>query len=286
MVFNKGKRTTSVVVAIVIEILAIIFSFFTFFTLNENQLLYLSSTGAQVIASLLGLTITGYIFFEPKLDEEVREDDTLLDTINSLKSLFRKYLLEVGIISFAAITSCVINIILGSSTILAWRCVNNFMLNNAVILFFLSIIEIGLFVWTVLDPNRNKKISDLEKQAAETDYKKQSENDVGETEGDLSEFLKTYIEIEKTLEKISNKIFAEGSWHNNSGPQKRSVHLSLKMLSSIGVISSPLLSEIDYLRRYRNLVVHSSEATVTETACKNARKILNELKVLCEELNI
>ena len=35
--------------------------------LNETQIMYLSSTLAQVCAALFGLTITGYIFLEDKL---------------------------------------------------------------------------------------------------------------------------------------------------------------------------------------------------------------------------
>jgi len=286
MFFYHGKKAVSIVVAIVIEVLVLIFSYFTHFPLNENQILYLSSTGAQVIASLLGLTITGYSFLEPRLEDEVQADQTLVDTIKSLKISFRKHLFEVGVISLATLTLCVINIILGTNIIFFCKYINNFILNNTVILFFLSVIEIALFVWTVLDPNRNEIISDKEKRAAETDYKNQHENNMYEPQGDLSEFLNTYIEIENILKKISNKMFSQGAWHNNSDPQKRSVHLNLKMLSSIGAIPSPLLSEIDSLRRYRNLVVHSSEVTVTETACKNAKIILNELEALRKKLGI
>lgn len=280
MIFNKCNKILLIILFVIIEVIVVVLlNLSKFILLNENQLLYLSSTGAQVVASLLGLTITGYIFLESKLNEEIQEDETLIDTINSLKTLFRKYLLELGVLSFLAITLCIFNIVLGAEGTFVPRKVSDFILNNSVLLIFLSVVEIILFVWTVLDPNRNAKISDSEKAAVETGDGKQDK-------GDLSEFLKTYNEIESLLNKIVEKSFSQGSSDSQNVNPKQSIYFSLKMLSSIGLLPPSLLDEINALRKYRNLVVHSSQTTVTETACKNATKLLGALKVACEKIGI
>ncbi|MEX8493217.1 hypothetical protein, partial [Sphaerotilus sp.] len=40
------------------------------FYLNENQILYIYSTSAQVIAGIYGLTLTGFIFYRNELSRE------------------------------------------------------------------------------------------------------------------------------------------------------------------------------------------------------------------------
>ena len=56
--------------------------------LNENQVLYLYSTSAQVLAGVYGLTLTGFIFFRNELSREEFEDDTLTEAVESLKSRY------------------------------------------------------------------------------------------------------------------------------------------------------------------------------------------------------
>jgi hypothetical protein len=47
--------------------------------LDENQILYLFSISAQVIAAIYGLTLTGFIFLRNELSREEFEDETLVD---------------------------------------------------------------------------------------------------------------------------------------------------------------------------------------------------------------
>jgi hypothetical protein len=67
--------------------------------LNENQVLYLYSTSAQVLAGVYGLTLTGFIFFRNELSREEFEDDTLTVAVDSLKDRYFKILLFVTILS-------------------------------------------------------------------------------------------------------------------------------------------------------------------------------------------
>lgn len=54
-------------------------------TLNENQVLYLFSTSAQVIAAIYGLTLIGFLFFRNELNREATKDETLTEAIDQLK---------------------------------------------------------------------------------------------------------------------------------------------------------------------------------------------------------
>ena len=85
--------------AIIIVLLSIVALFNFVTSLNENQILYLSSTLAQVSATLFGLSITGYVFLEDKLTKDAEKDDTLIDVIEKLKDTFRYILFSGGIIT-------------------------------------------------------------------------------------------------------------------------------------------------------------------------------------------
>src|SRR3546814_8136884 len=68
-------------------------------TLNENQILYLFSTSAQVLAGVYGLTLTGFIFFRNELSREELEDETLVEAVESLKNRYFTLLIFVTLSS-------------------------------------------------------------------------------------------------------------------------------------------------------------------------------------------
>lgn len=68
-------------------------------SLNENQIFYLYSTSAQVLAGIYGLTLTGFIFFRNELSREEFEDDTLTVAVDSLKERYFNMLLFVTALS-------------------------------------------------------------------------------------------------------------------------------------------------------------------------------------------
>jgi hypothetical protein len=62
------------------------------FSLNENQVLYLFSASAQVLAAIYGLTLTGLVLLRSELSREESEDETLSEAPGSLKT--RRKLLQ------------------------------------------------------------------------------------------------------------------------------------------------------------------------------------------------
>ena len=59
--------------------------------MNENQILYIFSTSAQVVAGIFGLTISGFIFLRSELDRQQRIRDGVLKQINQNPELKRAY---------------------------------------------------------------------------------------------------------------------------------------------------------------------------------------------------
>ncbi|PTV62581.1 hypothetical protein [Pseudomonas putida] len=81
--------------------------------LNENQIMYLYSTSAQVVAAVFGLTLTGYIFFRGELNREAQNDPTLADSVNRLESRYFQQL--------AMITALVMATILFATLVIAYE---------------------------------------------------------------------------------------------------------------------------------------------------------------------
>lgn len=79
-------------------------------TLNENQVLYLFSTTAQVIAAIYGLTLTGFLFFRNELTREANEDETLAEPIDELKERYFKLL--IFITGIVAVTLLLANLVI------------------------------------------------------------------------------------------------------------------------------------------------------------------------------
>ncbi|PSU19934.1 hypothetical protein CTM97_18525 [Photobacterium phosphoreum] len=77
------------------------------FELNENQILYIYSTSAQVLAGIYGLTLSGFIFFRNELSREQFEDNLFsnLDSSNkkrmpasrALDFLFRAVVIDADL---------------------------------------------------------------------------------------------------------------------------------------------------------------------------------------------
>ena len=69
-----GRFTKTILICLLgVTVLNIIwvFSVKPLFLLNENQLLYLFSSMAQIIGGVFGLTLTAYVFFVDKFKEQI-----------------------------------------------------------------------------------------------------------------------------------------------------------------------------------------------------------------------
>jgi hypothetical protein len=252
------------------EIIVACLSLHPIFYLNENQLLYISSTSAQIVAGFFGLTITGYIFLSEKLGTDSENDESLADIIDQLKVEYRSQLIFIGIVVFGSVVCSLTSIALGIEKISTIGFVGNFILSNSVFLAVCAVAFIISFVLVVIDPQKISRASDATKRRLDNSGGNDSHV---KDEGNLADFLKTYNEIERML---AEKVFAiMGKDYQNRN--QVSMYQNLKILVSTGVIEKNLYDEIDYLRRYRNSIVHGLDMSVSQKACDTANHIRDEL---------
>lgn len=233
--------------------------------LNETQIMYLSSTLAQVCAALFGLTITGYIFLEDKLTKTTEQDETLFDIIDKLKNEYRKNLVFIGVITGITILLCIINILVNNAenyyTYLTLKCSTIFALAN--------IASIIIFVIKVTDPKKFVKAS--QKALIETGYG--SKENVNDNKNYLPEFMLKYNELENFLCDYSQKHGMK--YRVNEHPTS---YNSIKYLRSIGILDSSTFGQLDELRKYRNYLVHGNELFVNEYMYNELLKLIDKVE--------
>lgn len=253
---------------IVTTLISLFFTCFSIiiFKLNENQLLYLFSTMAQVTGGLFGLTLTAYIFFVDKFKESTRGDDVLYDATMSILDRYFRNLRWIGIMCGVVIFLCVFGII----DMYNWLIIYPFVINQGVILFIVLTISILAFGIALLDPNKLDKEVKRLKNDAEKYYKSSAS-----AEGDFREFLKSYNLLEHLIIN-----FAEACLRENKRflyDYKPQIIQSLKMLTKCDIIDHILINEINELRMYRNALVHGIDFSIAQEVCNRIQKIYKTL---------
>ena len=263
--------------ATILNIFICIF-FKPFFALNENQLLYLFSLMAQVVASIFGLTLTAFVFFSEKFRESAKGDDTYYDAIISLLNRFFLMLIIIAITCGVAIIFCVSGII----ALHNWIALYPFIINESVFLFVISIISVLIFGMMLLDPGKlDKEIAKM-KLAADQYYRDANSD---ETQlGDFRDFLKSYNSLENIIVSIAEQFMQTPNYttytSNNPRKFKPLIIQSLKALLAGGIINDHLYGELHNLRMYRNALVHGDDFTISLAVCNRIAEIEAALKAV------
>lgn len=240
----------------------------TIFILDDNQLLYLFSTMAQVTGGMFGLTLTAYVFFIDKFKRSTRDDDTLYDATSALLNRYFHILILVATISGITISLCILGII----DLHNWMSIYPFIINECVLVFLIGISAILIFGMMLLDPQKLDKELGKMKKDAERYYQSTS------TSGDFREFLKNYNLLEHLIvdfasEYMKHQISFDYS-PRNSRPQ---IIQSLQILCKNEILTASLVDELNELRMYRNGLVHGVNFTVSQDVCDRVLTIYNTL---------
>ena len=135
--------------------------------LDENQWLYISSTVAQVLATIMGLLLAGYQFYEERIFRKIEQDDTLTESIEATKKIFHKKLFILTPIVLATILLCIVSMILWSTDNAHMQLIGNFCFNNSILMLASSLVLMRQFVLDVTDPEAIKRISDMKRMSIE-----------------------------------------------------------------------------------------------------------------------
>ncbi len=253
----------------IVTIILFSISFFNFTPfLNENQILYLSSTLAQVAATLFGLSITGYIFLEDKLAKDIEKDDTLVDVIEKLKDSYRHILLFGSWVTGLSILFCVINILYAQNAI---SDVSNYFIRYiircSIIFASASIFSTLRFVYRTVDPHKLRKIS----QKGIKESKFSSRINKKKDTNYLDEFLLIYNQLERDInEFISSKFDLDGL-------ERRTSYKNFHLLLIHGIINDNQYQMLQELRKFRNYTVHGDTMFVNESTVKSLKSLQKDI---------
>lgn len=271
---SLSSSSVSIGIALALLILSVVSSALgltnPWFKLSENQIMYLYSTSAQVLAAVYGLTITGYLFFRSELLREARNDET---RANSIEKVERRYLRQLFVVTIlVALTILLTNLVIvyqSSSSIFTLTI----FLNSAQSCFAISFIAISLFVLDVVTPH-NVEAASQEIQN-EIDPIQSSDR----VDGSLEEFIRTHNEIEgllkqatiifqpivqtiqssKSFKKVSNARLAELLWRERK-------------------IQHSLFADIKDLITLRNAIIHGADPIVSQDMVERSKRILQDFK--------
>lgn len=237
-------------------------------SLNENQVLYLFSTSAQVIAAIYGLTLTGFIFFRNELSREEFEDDTLADAVENLKA--RYFVLLMFITALVTLALLLANLSIAHEGSGGTQ-LNTLILNAGQSAFLTSLFAVAYFIFDVISPQRIASASRSLQNSVDPNLPRQDK-------GSLEEFLKNYNQIEKLLEQVG-KLYGEGttSGYYKRYPRRLPNSRLAEILLRAEKIDKTLFLHLRELITLRNSIIHGAEPVVSEAIVRSSEDVLRKL---------
>ena len=262
---SLGRLASIILVSILaITVISFVFAYALgpFFMLNENQLLYMFSSMAQIIGGIFGLTLTAYVFFVDKFKESA-QDETYYDATLSLLRRFFQTLVAISLSCGTTILLCILGII----TLHNWKSIYPVIINESVLLFSLSLISIFYFGIMLLDPKKMDKEIKRQMETLKT-------QDAAATTGDFAEFLKYYNLLQNDIISLASRMVYNKEVNIFEFRQyKPQILQSMRVLLIKEVVPGTLANEIDDLRVYRNGLVHGIDFTISQQVCDRVKNI-------------
>ena len=238
------------------------------FSLNENQVLYLFSTTAQVLAAIYGLTLTGFVFFRNELSREESEDETLSEAVESLKA--RYFTLLVFITLLVLLTFALSNLAISSESG-ARPLLNVLLINSGQSIFATSVLAIAYFIFDVISPRRIEVASKALQDKVDPTHG-------APTKGSLEDFLRNYNQIEMLLSDYGYSSNITNSPYS-SKPLRRTSNARLaEILARNERITKVLYLRLRDLITLRNSIIHGAEPVVSDEFVVESSNVLNELR--------
>ncbi|RDD80380.1 hypothetical protein DVJ77_17215 [Dyella tabacisoli] len=237
--------------------------------LNENQILYLFSTSAQVLAGVYGLTLTGFVFFRNELSREEFEDETLADAVESLKR--RYFTMLVFITVFVLLTFALSNLAMAKESG-GHSLITTLLINSGQSAFGTSLLAISYFIFDVISPKRIELASRALQEKVDPTHG-------APTKGNLEDFLRNYNQIEMLLSEYGSSSSITSSLYS-SRPVRRTSNVRLaEILMRNERISQLLFSKLRDLITLRNSIIHGADPVVSSEIVAASQQVLSELGV-------
>ncbi len=236
--------------------------------LNENQVLYLFSTSAQVIAAIYGLTLTGFLFFRTELNREALDDETLAEAVEQLK--LRYYRQLVFITGLVALSLLAANLAIShEASPRLW--LTTVFINVGQSIYAVALYAIALFVFDVVGPQRVE-------MASQRLQDKLDPSREAAVPGSLEEFLRSYNQIEQLLSD-SSSVYQGASTVTSEFRTRRISNTRLAdFLLKAERISYALHQRLRELITLRNAIIHGAEPVVSQELVQASEQVLQDLR--------
>lgn len=250
---HLSKKTWERLFFIFFTLINIIFSFVSRyiqkpFWLNENQLLYIFATIAQVTGGLFGLTLAAYALIDDKLKKIGDIEETSFDYTNQIRSDSFYNLILISLLSISTIILSVLVLSLYRNRYIE---VTIFFILETIYLFFQLLIEIFIFIKNANPVNIAIKKQE-EKELFDSEYSALSNDDAKS----LGSFISYYNILENSIKNLAQMLISD-----KNGSTQLQIMDSLDILRDHKIISQKCYAKINELRLYRNSLVHSTENT-------------------------
>lgn len=180
---------------IIFQVLIVVDSIFRILPIAEDSALQIMATGAEIIAGLYGLTLTGYIFFMDYLQEQIRDNALIAEVVMLLR---RRYYKMICIISVESVAAIIVAIILNfydlQSQVLPLG-VLRFFVNETFYLMIGVVFAIVYFVLDIVNPDKIARVSQKHKELME------------EAEEEIEKVIPVDIQMEEKKEPEEEKQF-------------------------------------------------------------------------------
>lgn len=264
-----SKKTWEKIIFISFTLINIVISFLSRyiqkpFWLNENQLLYIFASIAQVTGGLFGLTLAAYTIIDDKLKKIGDAEETSLDYTNHIRSDSFYNLILISVLSISTIVLSLLVLSLYRNRSMEATI---FFILETIYLFLHLLTEIYFFIKNA-NPNNIAIKKEAEKELFDSEYSTSSNDDAKS----FGSFITYYNILEKSIKNLAQAQISD----KNTNTQLQIMD-SLDILRDHKIISQKCYAKINELRLYRNSLVHSTENT------KIINPVLFEmLQQLCE----
>lgn len=265
---KKSSITNCIIWLTLTSITLIIYYSSPFFSLNENQILYLFSASSQVIAAIYGLIITGYIFLRNELDRKADKDDSYEEIVSILKADYFGSIITISLVTILSIALCMLVIVDATSV---YKTALDILINISVSVILTELILIVSFVIKILNPKSIEIAS--EKLRAKTITYESGEK------GSIEDFLTNFNQIEYILAKYGTAITNPELTDYESVKRKRIPNPKLvHILFNDERIDSALKDDLIKLISFRNSIIHGTNLFISKQDVELSKDILDRLK--------
>ncbi len=285
-------------------------SIFQVLPIAEDSALQVIGTGAEIVAGLYGLTLTGYIFFMDYLQEQIRDNALVSEVVKLLRRRYYKIICVISAQTIIAIVAAIILNFYDLQSEFLPAGILRFLVDECLFLMITVVIAIVYFVLDIVNPDKIAKVSQKHKELMEEAEEEiesaipvdiqleetresftRTEQNVSEKvnskqpskkfkmpaarkeeKGNVQEFIKDYQEIEVLLKNC-----CKGLVSSYVPRESFTVGGMKEFMIPLNAQNPRLFAKISRLQQYYCYMMFSKEQTVSKKMCILAKEVKAEL---------